>query len=149
MSNCSNLVLAALEELESATAADIAAQAEVSPTTAHKWLRSFVAEGRARLIRNRYGMEHYEIVTPEPVVSCECWSCTRPRSKDCTSEPPAPATPVTAQEVLDHRPHPIAAAPHLLVCTCGETFSAVEAQSTAGEQWAVHVANELSQRVRR
>ena len=131
MSNCSNLVLAALEELESATAADIAAQAEVSPTTAHKWLRSFVEEGRARLIRNRYGMEHYEIVTPEAV----------------TSDPPA--TPITAQEVLDHRPHPIAAAPHLLVCTCGETFSAVEAQSTAGEQWAVHVANELSQRVRR
>lgn len=131
MSNCSNLVLAALEELESATAADIAAQAEVSPTTAHKWLRSFVAEGRARLVRNRYGLEHYEIVTPEAV----------------TSDPPA--TAITAQEVLDHRPHPIAAAPHLLVCTCGETFSAVEAQSTAGEQWAVHVANELSQRVRR
>lgn len=131
MSNCSTLVLASLEELESATAADIAAHAEVSPTTAHKWLRSFVAEGRARLIRSRYGHEHYEIVVPEPVPAGP------------------PATSVTAQEVLDHRPHPIAAAPHLLVCTCGETFSAVEAQSTAGEQWAVHVANELSQRVRR
>jgi hypothetical protein len=127
--NCSNLVLTALEELQAADADQVAEHAGVSPTTAHKWLRTFLASGTARLIRTRYGREHYEIV---PVAQ----------------RPTGTAPGITAQEVLDHRPHPIAAAPHLLVCTCGETFSAIEAQSTAGEQWAVHVANELSQRVR-
>ena len=55
---------------------------------------------------------------------------------------------ITAQTILDHQAHSVADAPHLTVCACGETFRAIPAQSTAFEQWAVHLASVLTEAVK-
>lgn len=52
---------------------------------------------------------------------------------------------ITAEAILDHLAYPVTDAPHLMVCTCGQSFRAVPAQSSAVEQWAVHLADVLNQ----
>ena len=52
--------------------------------------------------------------------------------------------PVTAQTIIAHQAYPVANAPHLTVCACGETFRAIPDQSTGFEQWAVHLAGVLT-----
>jgi len=52
---------------------------------------------------------------------------------------------ITAETILAHQAHPVTGAPHLTVCACGETFRAIPAQSTAFEQWAVHLASALTE----
>lgn len=50
----------AIIALESADAAQVAEHAQVSEATARKWLTDLVARNRVRLVRSRYGREHYE-----------------------------------------------------------------------------------------
>lgn len=54
---------------------------------------------------------------------------------------------VTADTILAHLAHPVADAPHLVVCTCGETFRSIPNQSGPFEQWAAHLADTLSRAV--
>lgn len=54
---------------------------------------------------------------------------------------------ITAETILAHQAYPVTDAPHLTVCACGQTFRAIPAQSTAYEQWAVHLAEVLTKAV--
>jgi len=143
MSNCSELVYAALEELEVADPAQVAEKAEVSPTTATKWLRTFVEEGKAQLHPTRYGpggtgRNEYEFVPLD-----ERRTPTPPTAPEANQ---GAVMPITAQAVIEHLYHPVANAPHMVVCTCGEIFYALPAEEkvTPAEAWAFHLAHKLT-----
>ena len=51
---------------------------------------------------------------------------------------------ITTADITAHLVHPIAGAPHLAVCTCGETFYAAPGVATAFEVWAAHLAETLN-----
>ena len=48
------------------------------------------------------------------------------------------------RRIIEHLPHPIKGAPHLAVCSCGETFRALPAEATAFKVWAAHLAGLLA-----
>lgn len=51
---------------------------------------------------------------------------------------------ITPAHVLCHLPHPVADAPHLVVCACGEVSTAMPAQATAMQVWAGHMTEALN-----
>lgn len=51
---------------------------------------------------------------------------------------------IRPDDITAHLPHPVKAAPHLIVCTCGETFYATPAVMTAMEVWASHLTEALN-----
>lgn len=50
----------------------------------------------------------------------------------------------TANRIIEHLPHPVKDAPHLVVCACGETFRAVPAETTAMGVWGTHLSAVLT-----
>lgn len=51
---------------------------------------------------------------------------------------------INLDDISAHLPHPVKDAPHLIVCTCGETFYAAPAVMTAMEVWASHLTEALN-----